>query len=172
MSMKIIMGDLITKAIEGEFDLIAHGCNCLKNFGAGIALDIKKRLPAAYQADLDEETPELGNISIGFEEDHNLTIVNCYTQHGYGKPYSEKNKTPFDFDTGEARYDAIRSCFQQISIEFDGEHIGLPLIGCGLAGLSWSKVKKIIKEELKNLDVTVVVFNEETRAKFNIKLTE
>jgi O-acetyl-ADP-ribose deacetylase (regulator of RNase III) len=32
-----IPGNLITLALEGTFDVIAHGCNCFCTMGAGIA---------------------------------------------------------------------------------------------------------------------------------------
>lgn len=38
--------------------------------------------------------------------------------------------------------------------------IGLPQIGCGLAGGDWNKVKEIIKKELKDCFVTVVIYKE------------
>ena len=39
---------------------------------------------------------------------------------------------------------------------FKGKHIGLPKIGCGLAGGSWSIVSKIIRDELWECNVTIV----------------
>lgn len=184
--MKYIIGNLIDLAIQGEFDVIAHGCNCFKNFGLGLALEIKRKLPEAYQADLDFKNPTLGKISIGFDHYENIAIVNCYTQYNVGKPHHETNRTKYPFDTAETRYEAIKSCMSQLksfctSKFFDNNSdttlipntkIGLPLIGCGLAGLEWSKVSKIISEELNEMDVTVVVFNESERLKHNIELTK
>jgi O-acetyl-ADP-ribose deacetylase (regulator of RNase III) len=180
--MKYIIGNLIDLALDGQFDMIAHGCNCFKNFGAGIALEIKHRIPKAYNIDLNFHNPSLGDYShtilqiavktdIGFKGRY-LRVVNCYTQFSYGRPYSENNKTIYPFDTAEARYDAIRNCFKGINEQFKGLSIGLPLIGCGLAGLEWKTVEKIIQEELNLLDVTIVVFNESERLKNNITLTQ
>lgn len=199
--MKYIIGNLIDFALDGQFDVIAHGCNCFKNFGAGIALEIKNRIPQAYNADIRHSNPSLGNYSqvvvqtpIKRNDEfipHDLVVVNCYSQHFYGKPYSETNKTKYSFDTAEARYDAIRSCMSRLKsyclglIDENGDNIrmfssgviskpkiGLPLIGCGLAGLEWKTVEKIIQEELNLMDVTVVVFNESERLKNNITLTQ
>jgi O-acetyl-ADP-ribose deacetylase (regulator of RNase III) len=47
---------------------------------------------------------------------------------------------------------------RKINHTFKGKHIGLPQIGCGLAGGDWSRVKEIIKKELKDCKVTVVIF--------------
>ena len=49
--MKKIKGDLIALAIQGEFDLIIHGCNCFCTMGAGISKTIKSKFPNAYLAD-------------------------------------------------------------------------------------------------------------------------
>ena len=45
--MKIIEGDLIQLALDGEFDLIIHGCNCFCSMGAGIAKSIREIFPEA-----------------------------------------------------------------------------------------------------------------------------
>jgi O-acetyl-ADP-ribose deacetylase (regulator of RNase III) len=45
---------------------------------------------------------------------------------------------------------------KKINYKFKGKHIGLPLIGCGLAGGDVTIVKKIIQEELKDCTVTIV----------------
>jgi len=42
---------------------------------------------------------------------------------------------------------------------FAGKHIGLPLIGAGLAGGDWDRIRVIIKKELKDCNVTVVIFD-------------
>ena len=173
--MKYIIGNLIDLALDGQFNVIAHGCNCFKNFGAGLAAQFAVKIPSAYGADVRHSNPSLGDysqITIKLAEYEPLTVVNCYTQHYYGRPYSETNKTKYPFDTAEARYEAIRTCFKGINEQFKGLSIGLPLIGCGLAGLEWSIVEKIIQEELNLLDVTIVVFNESERLKNNITLTQ
>ena len=39
--MKIIQGDLLQLAKQGDFDVIIQGCNCFCTMGAGIAKSIK-----------------------------------------------------------------------------------------------------------------------------------
>ena len=142
-------GDLIKLAKLGEFDLISHGCNCQKNFGAGIALSIKKSFPLSYIVDKNTIST-FGDYSVCYDYKECI-VVNSYTQRFVGKSRSNN-------DSESKRYDAIRSCMKKINTEFKGKHIGLPLIGCGLAGLKWSNVKKILKEELIDMDVTIVRF--------------
>ena len=146
--MKTVQGDLIKLALEGQFDVIVHGCNCFCSMGAGIARTIRLTFPEAYEADLkttsgDKHKP--GTIS--WAKHDAITIVNAYTQYHYsGKP-------PL------VDYDAVRSCFKIIKREFSGLRIGYPAIGAGLAGGDWKIISKIIDEELEGEDHTFVEFS-------------
>lgn len=149
--MKIIEGDLLKLAADGEFDVIIHGCNCQCQMGKGIALGIKKLFPEAYKADCatDKGSREkLGTFSYALieREKHSFIIVNAYTQfHWRGKGV-------------KANYDAIRSVMKGIRAEFSGKRIGYPLIGAGLAGGDWDVISDIIVEELDGEDHTLVRF--------------
>lgn len=143
-----INGNLITYAKAGDYDLITHGCNCLKNFGAGIALDFKKKFPMSFV--VDQNSPStMGTISVCDEYDECI-IVNSYTQYYLGRNMYGKDS---DFN----RYQAIEKCMKEINTQFKDMHIALPLIGCGKAGLKWSKVKKILKKELKDMKKVTIV---------------
>jgi glycine/serine hydroxymethyltransferase len=48
---------------------------------------------------------------------------------------------------------------RKMNFQFSGLRIGLPyVIGCGLAGGDWNHIKTIIQNELKDCDVTIVIF--------------
>ncbi|NCP97670.1 macro domain-containing protein [archaeon] len=148
--MKEIQGDLIELALNGKFDVIVHGCNCFCNMGAGIAKTIKEIFPDAYYRDLQTikgDKTKLGTLNFSYESKIPLYIINAYTQYYYG--ISENGNVPVD-------YEAIRSCMKKLKSLFKNSHIGMPLIGCGLAGGKWEIVKKIIDEELKGMNVTIV----------------
>ena len=88
-----------------------------------------------------------------FERDNGLLfVVNSYTQYSYGRNHSDGVKNPLD-------YEALQLCLRKINKVFKGKKIGLPKIGCGLAGGNWSIVKKLIKAELADCDVTIVIYN-------------
>lgn len=150
--MKQRKGDLIQLAINGEFDVIIHGCNCFCTMGAGIAKQIKATFPKAYKADLQTEKgakEKLGTISFTEVETQNgrLIIVNAYTQFhwkGSGK---------------KVDYKAVQNCFQQIKEKFSGKRIGYPAIGAGLAGGDWNIISEIIKKELEDENHTFVEFH-------------
>jgi O-acetyl-ADP-ribose deacetylase (regulator of RNase III) len=165
-----IEGDLIKLAKQGRFDVITHGCNCLSNMGAGIAPQMAK----AFGVDrfemerwgatieklgcIDWKTFVLGQNAIWSLEDADnkrsepeLTVVNSYTQYRYGKNHTDGVSKPLD-------YEALTLCMRKINHTFNGKHIGLPKIGAGLAGGDWNRIKKIIQTELKDMQVSVVIY--------------
>lgn len=150
--MKTIVGDLLQLAEDGHFDVIVHGCNCFHVMGAGIAGQIAKRYPQAYQVDVTTtvrgDVCKLGTYSVANIErkvDRTLfQIVNMYTQFQPGKC------------SKEVLYPSIRSCFQKLSLTCAELRIGIPMIGCGIAGGDWKEVEPIIAHCTAGLDVTVV----------------
>lgn len=147
--MKTVRGDLIALALAGEFDVIAHGCNCMCTMGAGIAVAVRKAWPAVYSADLrtaKADRAKLGTCTFAVVEDGALTVVNAYTQFDY-KGRGVK-----------VDYDAVASCMEWIRHHHAGQRIGLPMIGAGLAGGDWSRIQVIIASALDGEDVTIVEF--------------
>lgn len=147
-------GDLIQLAKEGNFDVIAHGCNCMCQMGAGIAPQMVKAF-GVDQYNLESFTRrgdinKLGQIEWFIEREGPIRfVVNSYTQYSYGRSYD--GGAPLD-------YDALTLCMRKINYRFKGFKIGLPQIGAGLAGGDWNRIKQIIQTELKDCDVTVVIY--------------
>ena len=150
--MKTIHGDLIQLALDGEFDVIIHGCNCQCTMGAGIARSIKNTFPEAFQADMETtkgDRDKLGTISTATMErnGNTITIVNGYTQFHW------RGSGVF------VDYDAIRDVFAAVKSRFPGQRIGYPRIGAGLAGGDWEKIEKIIVRELDGENHTLVEYS-------------
>jgi len=89
--LRVIEGDLVRLALDGEFDVIVHGANCQCRMGAGITKLIKATFPEAFAADV--ATPKgsrekLGTISFATVQrgGHELVIVNAYTQFHSAAP--------------------------------------------------------------------------------------
>lgn len=71
--------------------------------------------------------------------DNKLTFINLLCQDGYK---TNKNPQPL-------KYDGLLICLQQVQMINDDREIWIPyLMGCGLAGGDWDKVKEIINEAL------------------------
>lgn len=161
---KEIKGDLIELALQGNFDVITHGCNCFCTMGAGIAPKMAKAFECnnyrleekRYKADINKlgciDFSKFELIDNNYPNTKSLYVINSYTQYGFGSNHLNGTKTPLD-------YEALTLCMRKINHKFKGKHIGLPRIGCGLAGGDWNMVKSIIQKELRNCDVTVVIYN-------------
>lgn len=144
--MKEITGNLITLAKEGMFDVIAHGCNCFCLQQAGIAASMAKEFGTdKFPMEDQEYSGEFNKLGcINSETVKGLTIVNAYTQY---KPGANLD------------YDALALCLKKINRIAKGKRVGLPQIGCGIAGGSWKVVKTMIDDILDDCDVTVVIYD-------------
>lgn len=154
---RMIDGDLVDMAYRGEFDVIIHGCNCFCKMGAGIAKEIARRFPTAYAIDRTTVPGDRGKLgsytTVGVRNKHggNLIIVNLYTQYGYGR-----DRRHFD-------YDAFRRGLKSLAPNAGDLHIGMPMIGAGLAGGDWDRIKQILEEEFANVNYTVVRYHRRGR---------
>lgn len=149
--MKVIVGNLLDLFDASEFDVIAHGCNCFHTMGSGIAVQIRDRYAGAYAVDV--EYTEYGDINKlgGFTycypfENSKKKLYNLYTQFGFGS------------DRVYVNYDALSLSLYKVNELEKGRKIGLPLIGCGLAGGDPLILEKIIDIQMKDCDVTLVKF--------------
>lgn len=147
-----IEGDLIKLALEGKFDVIAHGCNCFCKMKRGLA----PQMAAAFGCDKYplEEAPFTGDFqklgTIQYQpkwitKGNLLCVVNCYTQYHW------------DTETKPLDYAALELCLKKMNYLFKGKHVGLPyVIGAHLAGGDPIVIKEMIKVQLKDCDVTLV----------------
>ena len=144
MPIEVLKGDLLEKI--DEFNVIVHGCNCFCTMGAGIALQIKKKFPQAYMADLDTVAGDKSKLGTYTKAMHNqTTIINAYTQ------YDTTNKVNVD-------YNAIREVFTKLNKHYSGSLVGIPKIGAGLAGGDWDKIYDIISEVTPDLYIKVIEY--------------
>jgi len=134
--MKIVSGNLITLAQQGEFNVIVHGCNCFNTMGSGIAREIREKYPDAYEADLaysrQGDYMKLGNYSVMLGKRFN--IVNAYTQ--------------FNFSRGSDvfEYTSFAMILQKLAYDYPSCKFGLPKIGCGLAGGDEARIMAMIED--------------------------
>lgn len=169
---KEVDGDLISLALQGNFDVIAHGCNCWCTMGAGLAPQMADAFACdKYIMEAKEykgSVNKLGSINyastyIKEGEEHKSYTVNktneLWESQGWRKIYIVNAYTQFSFGTrigAPVDYEAITLCLRKMNHIFKGKHIGLPEIGCGLAGGDWEIVKEIMREELQDVNVTIV----------------
>ena len=146
--MVIIEGNLIDYAFQGHFDIIAHGCNCQRMMGAGIAREVKKRIPEMWEADKKDKRFSISKLgcttsALVVRDGHTFLGYNIYSQYAGGR----------NLDV-----EALTLGLRKIAMMHQGQSIGLPMIGCGIAGGNWNEIKEIIRKELKGMEVTIVKF--------------
>jgi O-acetyl-ADP-ribose deacetylase (regulator of RNase III) len=151
----VIRGDLFEMTFNKHFDVIAHGVNCFCTQKSGIAKPMTEYFetdnPLIYSLehkDFYGDRTKLGKIQYNSSWVDKLTkveVVNCYTQYRYGT------------DKIHLNYKALRSCMRKINKNFSGLRVGLPLIGGGLAGGDYKKIREIMEQELVDVEATLVL---------------
>lgn len=152
-------GDLIKAFKEGEFDAIVHGCNCIHTMGAGIALQLNN-FTNGKLLEVDKKTP-YGDINkLGTYSKLDIecgTIYNLYTQY---VPVS-KGMVAVHWDSFmSGLIDIIEICDINNENEDTPTRIGIPLIGCGLAGGKPEDFENIIlyiEKGLHSFDVELTI---------------
>lgn len=121
--------------------VIAHGVNCAGAFNAGVARQVRKLYPLAYQFYLRKFQNggwKLGDVQL-VSVTEQLIIANCATQKGYG--YANSQNVFAD-------YKAIATVFKKLALLSTDKNleIALPRIGAGLAGGDWNTIKTMLEE--------------------------
>lgn len=157
--IKKIKGDLLDLAEKGEFDYIAHGCNCFVAMGAGIARQIADKYPEALREDARTrkgDPKKLGDFSIArrFLPTPSLRgfwIVNAYTQYRPGA----------DFQSCYLETFLHKFCLTYVNGRIPPNpliRIGVPWIGCGIGGGNKASVMRIFNKFSELLDITIVEY--------------
>jgi O-acetyl-ADP-ribose deacetylase (regulator of RNase III) len=149
--MKYQVKNIIKAAKDGDINILAHQANCFNLMGAGVAGAIAANFPEAAIAD--SYTPKgartkLGSFSGYYLPDFDLTIYNLYGQY-----------TPGHCGTSVHLEESIRRMVQDILSRTDQDiRIGIPKMGCGIAGGNWDEFSKMIEVALAPLSVNTTVF--------------
>lgn len=158
--MKYVEGNLIDMALNGDFDVIVHGCNIFHTFGSGIAAEIKNRIPDAYEADKMTkyaDRSKLGDCSITIQPNNvgsAFMLINLYTQGSFGKAGVH------------VVYEALEDGFKRFkqADSLSPQRVGIPMIGAGLGGGDWERISSFI-DSLEFSDLTCVLLPESEAAK-------
>ncbi len=163
-----ITGDLFDYVFKGNADVVCQGNNCwciqlggiaplfVKHFGTDKfimeAKEYEGNINKLGTIDYQEFCLENGKLVewnyLGNQKC--LSVVNMYTQFNLGKNHKQGVAAPID-------YEAFTLCMRKLNHTFSGEKIAMPAVGAGLGGGSWLKLSKIIKEEITDADVTIVL---------------
>jgi len=146
--LKFVRGDLL----KTPLDVIAHGCNCQQNMGAGIAKYISQFYPEVRRADR-HFVPQKAKDRLGL-----IDVVPVHTVPQNGIKYVANCYTQLNIGRGvQISYRAIRDCMRSLN-ELALIHdlsLALPKIGAGLGGGNWETIREIMEEEFNQRTVTV-----------------
>lgn len=169
-------GNLIELALAGEFDVIAHGCNCFCRMGAGLA----PKMAAVFGCDKfpmenlnhSGDINKLGTIDysflyvkdgedplIEFPRDPLLKVADPQLLLGGWKKLIVVNCYTQYYPGKDLDYGALEMCMYKLRHKFKGLKFGLPKIGAGLAGGTWEYISEIINNQFQGEHVTVVEYN-------------
>ena len=130
----------IGNLLEAPEILLLHGANAQGVMGSGVAKQIRKKFPQAfeeYYAAYEKEMLWLGDVI--FADCGNKIIANGITQQYYGRG-------------GECfvSYEAINNVMEDThdyALKHGIEYVAMPLIGSKLGGGSWKKISSIIEDK-------------------------
>jgi O-acetyl-ADP-ribose deacetylase (regulator of RNase III) len=154
-AIKFLKGDATQPQAKGN-KIIAHVCNDLGGWGKGFVLAITKRWPDPQREYRDWHRRRVSNdFGLGavqiIKVELYIWVANMIGQRGMK---TGSNGPP-------VRYDAIEKCLVRVAqkaIEFDAS-VHMPRIGCGLAGVKWSKIEPLILSTLGEAGVSVYVYD-------------
>ena len=130
-------GDVLEMASNGAFNIVVHGCNCFCTMGAGIASQVRRQYPAAWQADQSTTSGDynkLGNYTTMLGKRFN--IINAYTQFNIASYPGE--------DVFE--YESFALILRKLAHQYPGCRFGLPYIGMGLAGGDTEVIMEMLEQ--------------------------
>ncbi len=151
-----VTGDLVNAFMSKDVDVIAHQANCFNTMRSGVAKAIVEEYPEAAKADQQTtkgDASKLGTMSVAEAGYPVGLIYNLYGQFHYGR------------DGGQYTiYPALENAMQMMADDLRERgylgKIGLPKLGCGLAGGKWSIVESIIERQLADWEVIVYSLEE------------
>ena len=129
-------------------DVILNPVNCVGVMGGGLALAFKNKFPKVYneyKKVCDSELLAPGVIH--YCEDNNPIVVNFPTKDHF------KDASKYEYiEHGLKSLKNYLTKFNKNTI------VGIPALGCGLGGLDWKQVQRMIKMELFGLDCCLLLF--------------
>ena len=144
MIFQYVETNILNAFEHGDFDAIVQGCNCFHTMGAGLAGQIFTRFYEAYQADLKTEFGDWGKMGDYSKATYAFgDLINGYTQFRPGRfPKADLAKN-------------IEMLFTELNKDYAGKIIGIPYIGCGIAGGDWKEVSEIINRVTPDVKIVV-----------------
>jgi len=145
---------------DQDVEVFVNPVNCVGVLGAGLALAFSKEFPwiiAPYKKACQSNELKIGAVQYLLRDlpVRTHSIINFPTKDHW------KNKSLLSHI--KLGLKDLRSTIIQCSIH----SIAIPPLGCGLGGLKWPSVKKLITSQLSDLPTCLVIILEPTGGQFS-----
>jgi O-acetyl-ADP-ribose deacetylase (regulator of RNase III) len=151
MTIEFVAGDLFVNTHKVQ--AFAHGCNCQGSMGAGIAVGFRTRYPEMYEQYRARCKADPREFNLG----------DAWLWKTTDQPWVFNLGTQEQFWRARASYEAIEAALKQMRAQADAEginSIAIPRIGVGYGGLSWKKVRAIVKNVFNDWVGRLVVYED------------
>lgn len=137
--------------LESEAEVLVNPVNCMGVMGKGLALAFKERYPknfTTYQKDCQTRIVQIGLMYVTeTNEPGPRYIVNFPTKIHW------KDGSNYAY-IQEGLIDLIR-CLEELG----ATSVAIPRLGCGLGGLDWTVVRRMISDTLSSMhDIEIIVY--------------
>jgi O-acetyl-ADP-ribose deacetylase (regulator of RNase III) len=161
MTFKIIQGDLFDP--KHGFDGLAQGVNCQGVMGAGIAVPFRERYPLMFtqyaalcSGSAKHLLPGKVHTYLSTPDEGLPDVYNMFTQFqpGANGDYSYVEHAAFNLRTTT---ELLLDLSEAVTESELGYSVGLPWIGCGIAGLAKHNVEHILRTQLEDSVIDFVL---------------
>ncbi|AJF40797.1 phosphatase [Vibrio phage phi 3] len=154
--MKTVYKDMVLHLQSAEhLDAYAHQCNCFARMGRGIAPLLAAVVPGLREADYasgEGNRSKMGTFTYANAKS-GARVYNVYGQYHWQKYQVVPGRNT---DYGALRKGMARVMEDMVANRL--KTLGIPLIGCGLAGGDWKIVEQFIKELEADFGIEVTLF--------------
>lgn len=122
--------------------VLAHSCNCKGTWGAGIALDFRKKFPMTYRA-YQAMCKDYGKYLLGtalLAEENGYKIACLFNSSGYGDELD--NESEILVNTYKSLLDLDDQLPSSTRVQ---TKIHMPKINSGLYKIDWAKTEKVLR---------------------------
>jgi hypothetical protein len=170
----VIVETVYDDLLNAKTRYIAQQCNCVTTKSHGLSAVIAKAFPWADAYVFRKPIKPGRNCSAIFSkpgtieefhhptDDTHFSVICMYAQWGPGLPlaYSKYYPAEGHIDNAKSRLQWFKTCVAELDSKIDAQHqVGVPyMIGCGLAGGSWSEYRSI----LDNASTQFVIYHKTT----------
>lgn len=149
LSFKEVEGDIIQLSRLGIYDVVVHGCNCFCNMTDELGIKFAEEFQAdKFPLEADRFKGMINKLGmIESKKVKDIIVINAYTQ------YTDESELNGEMTLN---YSALSLCLLKINTKFKGKKILIPLIGVNEGGGEWRIVETIIKNNLVDMDVTII----------------